>query len=138
MDFAAIIKIVSVVGVAAMIGAAWWAKIPRPTPALDAEGARGLLAVEFPDNPIEDLWIAADGGGAVARSGAEALVIYRAGDGYVARGLSWAQALVSPVTGGQVTFSFHDIAAPKARLAVSGINPWPPEHLGAHSEGLAA
>jgi hypothetical protein len=91
--------------------------------------------VEFPDNPINDLWIASDGGGAVARSGTEALVVYRAGDGYVARSLAWAAALASPVQGGRVQFSFGDFAAPKARLAVSGINPWPPEHL---IQGLAA
>ncbi|MDB5432177.1 MAG: hypothetical protein JWP35_3293 [Caulobacter sp.] len=135
MTWAQIIQIVSVAGVVAMIAAAWWAKIPRPTPELDPARARDLLAVEFPDNPINDLWIASDGAGAVARSGTEALVVYRAGDGYVARSLSWADALIAPVQSGHVRFRFGDFAAPRASLAVSGINPWPPQ---GHQAGLAA
>jgi hypothetical protein len=129
VTYTQIIQIVSVVGVGVMIAVAWWARIPRPTPDLDEAGARALLAVEFPDNPINDLWIASDGAGVVARSGTEALVVYRAGDGYVARCLAWAAALASPVQGGRVRFSFGDFAAPRAQLAVSGINPWPPEHF---------
>jgi hypothetical protein len=129
VGYAQIIQIVSVVGVGVMIAAAWWAGIPRPTPPLDDPAARALLAVEFPDSPVDELWIASDGGGAVARSGAEALVIYRAGDGYVARSLPWDDALASPVQSGQVRFSFGDVGAPRARLAVSGINPWPPQGL---------
>lgn len=134
MGYAQLVQIISVVGVAVMIGAAWWARIPRPTPDLDEARARTLLAEEFPDDPVDAVWIASDGAGAVGRSGRTALVVYRAGDAYVARSLPWSDALASPVSGGKVQFRFGEIAAPRARLAVSGINPWPPRHL----EGAAA
>lgn len=129
MDFATIIQIVSVAGVVVMIAAAWIARIPRPTAPLDEAGARTLLTVEFPGEPVDNLWIAAEGEGLVARSGQTALVIYRAGDGYVARSLPWDEAVAAPVRSGQVRFAFHDFAAPRARLSVSGINPWPPEEV---------
>jgi hypothetical protein len=58
--------------------------------------------VEFPDDRIEALWIAADGAGLVARSGDRALVAWRKGDGYVARDLPWAAALAATVAHGRV------------------------------------
>ncbi len=117
----------SFVAVAAMVAVAAWARIARPIAALDAASARELLHAEFPDHAIDDLWIAADGFGAIGRAGAEALVVYRLGDSWVARSLPWDRALAAPVRSGRVHLPIGDIAAPVARLAVSGINPWPPQ-----------
>ncbi|ATQ45021.1 hypothetical protein CSW64_14125 [Caulobacter mirabilis] len=109
-----------------MVAVAAWARISRATPPLDADAARGLLAAEFPDDVFEAPWIAADGGGAVARSGDRALVVYRLGDSWVARSLAWDAALAAPQRGGKVHMRLDDIAAPTAKLAVTGVNPWPP------------
>ncbi len=117
----------SFAAVALMVVIAAWARIARPTPPLDASAARSLLAAEFPDDPIGAVWLAADNAGAVAQSGEQGLVIYRLGDSWVARSLPWDKALAAPIRGGRVHFRFGDIAAPVARLAVSGVNPWPPE-----------
>lgn len=116
----------SVVGVAVMVAAAAWARIARPSGPLDADAARALIGAEFPDDAFETPWVAADGGGAVARSGDRALVVYRLGDSWVARSLAWDRALAAPQRGGKIHIRLGDIAAPIAKLAVSGINPWPP------------
>ena len=117
----------SFVAVAAMVAVAAWARIARPIAALDAASARALLADEFPDHAVTDLWIAADGFGAIGRAGAEALVVYRLGDSWVARSLPYDRALAAPVRNGRVQLPIGDVAAPTARLAVSGVNPWPPQ-----------
>jgi len=110
-----------------MIAVAGWARIARPVAPLDEASARALLAAEFPGLSTDVLWIAGDGAGAVARAGEEALVIYRLGDSWVARAMPWRLALVAPVRRGRVLLKLRDPAAPMARLAVSGVNPWPPE-----------
>jgi len=71
----------------------------------------------------------------IARSGEDALVLYRLGDSWVARAMPWRLALVAPVVRGKVLLKLRDPAAPMARLAVSGVSPWPPETPG---EALAA
>lgn len=126
---------VSAALVGLMIAVAGWARIARPFAPLDESAARTLLAGEFPGRVPERLWIAGDGAGAVARSGEDALVIYRLGDSWVARTMPWRLALVAPVRRGRVLLKLRDPAAPMARLAVSGVNPWPPE---TPSEALAA
>lgn len=132
LDKAVLIQfLVSAAAVAALVGLAGWARIARPTPPLEVEAARDLIAAEFPGRPIDGLWIAAKGEGAVARSADLALVVYRAGDAYVARSLDWNAALSAEVGGGFVHFRIADIAAPRAALSVSGINPWPPQALAA-------
>lgn len=118
-----------------MIIAAGLARIARPVAPLDESTARALLAAEFPDRTPDLLWIAGDGAGAVGRAGAEALVVYRLGDGWVARTMSWRTALGAPVKRGKVLLKLRDPAAPMARLAVSGVNPWPPHQA---EEALAA
>lgn len=129
----------SAVAVAFMVAVAGWARIARPTPPLDDAAARALLADEFPDHRPDAPWLAADGRGAVARAGEAALVVFRLGDGWVSRSLPWASALTAPVRGGKVHFKLDDPACPRARLAVSGVNPWPPAgRAGAQAETLAA
>ena len=126
---------VSAMLVAVMIGVAAWARIARPTAPLDETAARDLLAGEFPDMKPDYIWIAGDGAGVIARAGAEALVIYRLGDSWVARSMPWRLALLAPVHRGKVLLKLRDPAAPMARLAVSGVTPWPPQ---SPAEALAA
>jgi hypothetical protein len=114
----------SAVAVALMVAIAAWARIARPAPALDEPLARQLLADEFPGRPIERLWIAADGRGALARSGGSALVLCRMGDGMMARQLDWDQALRARYAGGRLTLELKDVGAPRAVIALAA---WPPE-----------
>jgi hypothetical protein len=123
LDKALLIQLLgSAVAVSLLIAIAAWARIARPTPPLDAEGARALLAQEFPDDPVDALWIAADGAGLVARSGERALVLWRKGDGYVARDTSWAAALAAKADNGRLKLKLADGAT---RLALNG-GAWPP------------
>ncbi len=119
----------SAVAVGLMVAVAAWARIARPTAPLDQAGAFALLAAEFPDHRPDFAWIAADGAGVIARDGETALVLYRLGDSWVARSLRWRDALNARVVRGTVRLKLRDPAAPVAKLAVSGINPWPPEAL---------
>lgn len=109
-----------------MVAVAGLARIARPTAPLDEASARALLAREFPDSVPDLVWIAGDAQGAVARAGETALIVFRLGDSWVARTLSWRQALAAPVVRGKVVLKLRDPAAPVARLAVSGVSPWPP------------
>jgi hypothetical protein len=108
---------VSLTSIGAMVALAAWARIPRPCATLDSNEARRLLAVEFPDLSIQGLWLASDG--AVARSGDQALVLFRLGDGYVSRAMDWSQALKARPAKNRLWFSFDDFAAPKAGLSLS-------------------
>lgn len=126
MDKALLIQLLgSAVAVSLLVAIAAWARIPRATPPLDADGARALLAVEFPDERIDALWIAADGAGLVARSGDRALVAWRKGDGYVARDLAWTAALAAKADKGFLLLKTAD-AAPRLALK-DGV--WPPPQL---------
>lgn len=126
LDKALLIQLLgSAVAVSLLVAVAAWARVARPTPPLDAEGARALLAVEFPDERIDALWIADDGAGLLARSGDQALVLWRKGDGYVARETAWATALAATVDKGRLKLKIGD-GAP--RLAVKdGV--WPPSEF---------
>ena len=117
----------SVTAIAVLVGLAAWARIARVTPPLDVAGARALLAEEFPDEPVDAVWIAADGTGVVARSGDQALVLWRKGDGYVARDTLWSQAAKAAVVDGRVRLKLGD-GSP--RLALSD-GAWPPRELAA-------
>jgi hypothetical protein len=128
LDKALLIQLVgSAVAVSLLVAIAAWARIPRPTPPLDAEGARALLAVEFPDDRIDALWIAADGAALVARSGDRALVAWRKGDGYVARDLPLGAALAAKADKGFIMLKTADSAP---RLALKD-GAWPPAELAA-------
>jgi hypothetical protein len=133
LDKALLIQLVgSAMAVALLVGLAAWARIARPTPPLDASIARALLAEEFPDDPVDAVWIAADGAGLVARSGQTALVLWRKGDGYVARDAPWTHVLATRVEGGRLRLALAD---DKPRLRVSG-EVWPPAEF-ASSEWAA-
>lgn len=117
----------SLVAILALVGLAAWAKIARPLPPLDEGEARRILADEFPDHPPSVVWVSGDGRGAVARAGETALIVYRAGDGYVARSLPWRElAMVRPAAG-RIDLRLGDFTAPRARLALAEGASWPPE-----------
>lgn len=114
--------------VAALVGLAAWARIARPLNPLDDATARFYLGEEFPGRPIERIWVATDGAGALARSGASALVLCRLGDAYVARQIPWAQAMAAAFRNGQITLDLADVAAPRAVITLPA---WPPADLAA-------
>lgn len=114
--------------VAALVGIAAWARIARPLNPLDDRTARFYLAEEFPERKVEQLWVATDGAGALARSGASALILVRLGDGYVARQIPWGQALAAAFRDGRITLDLADVAAPKAVIQLPA---WPPADLAA-------
>ena len=119
---------VSALAVAAMVALAAWAKIARPQAPLDEARARALFAEDFPDRTIEAVWVATDGAAALARSGDEALVLSRIGDGYTTRHLPWAEAAASAPRDGKLTLKLADVAAPRAVIALAA---WPPKDLAA-------
>lgn len=118
----------SAVAVSALVGLAGWARISRPVPSLDDARARAILSEEFPGRPIDAVWLDADGGGALAKSGASALVLIRVGDGYAARQISWAQALATGLRDGRIRMDLADAGAPRATLA---LDHWPPRDIAA-------
>lgn len=109
--------------VAILVAMAAWARIARPVAPLDEAAARALLAQEFPGRTVDALWVASDGAGALARSGALALVICQIGDGFAARQISWAQALAATFRNGHLTLDLGDVTAPRAVIALPS---WPP------------
>lgn len=113
----------SFAAVAVLVAVAAWAKIAKPMSPLSDARARALLADEFPGKVLDGLWIATDGRGALARSGASALVLCEVGDGYAARHIPWAQALAASFRDGVLRLDLADVAAPRARLAFDA---WPP------------
>lgn len=129
MDKALLIQLLgSAAAVALLVGLAAWAGVPRPAPPLDPAAARALLAQEFPDHPVvEALWIAADRAGAVGRADGLALVLWRKGDGYVARAAPWAEALDAAVARGRVRLRRVE-GSPRLAL---GDGAWPPHELAA-------
>ena len=114
--------------VAALVGLAAWARIARPLNPLDDRTARFYLGEEFPDRKVDQLWVATDGAGALARSGASALILVQLGDGYVARQIPWGQALSAAFRDGRITLDLADVAAPKAVIQLPA---WPPADLAA-------
>jgi len=129
VNAAALIQLaVSALAVAAMVGLAAWATRGRGAPPLDEAEARRWLADEFPGCAVDGLWLAADGKGAVARSGDQALVLTRMGDGYAARRLAWAKAATVRVKDGRVSIPLSDPGAPRAVLAIAA---WPPKEAAA-------
>lgn len=113
----------SLAAVALLVGLAAWAKISKPMTPLDDDRALKLLAQEFPGRTVERIWVAVDGRGALAKSGAAALVLCEVGDGYVARHIPWAQAISSSFRDGVVKLDLSDVSAPNARIALQS---WPP------------
>ena len=116
----------SMVAVAVLVGLAAWAKINKPAGPLDEAKARAILAYEFPGRRLDGVWVSADGGGALARSGGLALVLCQVGDGFAARQLPWAQAISASFRNGRLCIDLADVAAPKVHLAFQS---WPPNDL---------
>ena len=114
----------SAAAVAVLVGLAAWAKIAKPSSPLDEARARALLAEDFPGRKIDELWVAVDGKGALAKSGATALLLCELGDGYVCRQIPWAQALAASFKDGRITVNLADVGAPKAVIALTA---WPPK-----------
>lgn len=129
MDKAFLIQFTgSMTAVAILVALAALARIGRPSPGLDEARARTLLGEDFPDRNIDQLWIAREGRGALARSGACALVLIQVGDGYAARRLSWGQASSAMFRNGRLNIRLDEMAAPRAVLAFDN---WPPKDLAA-------
>lgn len=124
----------SFAAVALLVCLAAWAKIAKPMPPLDDARALKLLADEFPGRTVERVWVAVDGRGALAKSGAAALVLCEVGDGYVARHIPWAQAISSSFRDGVVKLDLSDVAAPNARIALQS---WPPSGDTPHDKRAA-
>jgi HAMP domain-containing protein len=118
----------SAAAVGALIALAAWAKIAKPVGPLDDHKARALLAEEFPTRTVDAVWIASDGCGALAKSGALALVICRVGDGFAARQIPWGQAVSATFKNGRLSVNLSDIAAPTATISLPS---WPPKDLAA-------
>ena len=126
MDKALLIQLGgSVVAVALLVAFAAWMGVARATPPLDPDAARALLALEFPDHKPDAVWIAADGSGLIAREGALALVLYRRGDGYVARDLPWSAVAALTPTNGRLAVKLSDA---RPVFAVND-DAWPPKEL---------
>jgi hypothetical protein len=121
----AIVFAASFVAVALLTGLAAWARIDRRPEPLTAQTARALMAEEFPGETVSDIWIAGGGQGAVGRAGERALVLFRVGDGYAARRLTWSAALAGEIASGALSLPAADAATPRIRLAL-GETSWPP------------
>lgn len=115
----------SIAAVVLLVALAAWLGVARPTPPLDADSARALLALEFPDHHPDAVWIAPDGAGLIAREGDLALVLYRRGDGYVARDLPWDNVAALKPTNGRLALRLSDA---RPVLAVKD-DAWPPKEL---------
>lgn len=127
MDRAFFIQLAaSGLAVAALVALAAWARIARPGSPLDEAQVRAILAEEFPGRVVETVWVAVDGKGALAKSGAAALVLCRIGDGHVARQIPWGQAIAASFRNGQISLNLADVAAPRAVISLPA---WPPKNL---------
>lgn len=115
----------SVVAVALLVAFAAWMGVARATPPLDPEAARALIALEFPDHRPDAVWISADGAGIIARDGARALVLYRRGDGYVARDLAWSAIAALKPEGRRLVIRLADA---RPVFAVED-DAWPPKEF---------
>jgi hypothetical protein len=118
----------SAAAVMVLVALAAWAKIAKPMSPLTDQRAEQLFAEEFPGRRLDRIWVAVDGRGALARSGASALVLCEVGDHYVARHIPWAQAVSASFRDGVLKLDLSDIAAPQARLALTA---WPPQDMAA-------
>jgi hypothetical protein len=118
----------STAAVAVLVGLAAWARIARPVGPLNQARAQEILAEEFPGRSLDQVWVATDGAGALARSGGMALVLCRVGDGFAARQIPWAQAVSSSFRSGRLRIDLSDISAPVATISLPS---WPPKDLAA-------
>ncbi len=123
-----LVTLASAVAILVLTGLSALLATPRPTPPLTVDSARARLAQEFPDSAVSGVWLDPSGHAAVARASMRALVLFRVGDGYVARDLAWSALASAERKAGQVVAVFGDFAAPRAILHLPPEAPWPP-HL---------
>jgi len=117
LDQAYIIQFaVSAIAIIVLALAAAWARIPRKIEPLDESSARAVIADELPDTPVERVWVDAAGQAAVAKSGSEAVVLFRVGDGFAVRQTLWSSLAKADARDGRLVIRFGDPAAPAARF----------------------
>ncbi len=104
-----------------LVGATAWASLSKPKPPLNETRARALFDEIFPDRRLDAVWVAADGKGAMAKSGALALVLCAVGEEFVGRRLPWASALASAFRTGQISVDLTDLSEPPAILALQAL-----------------
>jgi len=127
MDLNFLIKTAaSAVAIALLVALAAWAKIARPTPDLDEAAVRDLLAFEAPGAHLEAVWISADARSAVVRAGEQAFIVYRLGDGYVARSAPWTALANATSDSGAIDLRFAGVGGPGARFRLGEGVAWPP------------
>ena len=124
-----LVTLASAVAIFILTGLSALLATPRPTPPLTVDAARARLAQEFPDVAVSGVWLDPSGHAAVARASMRALVLFRVGDGYVARDLAWSALASAERKAGQVVAVFGDFAAPRAVLHPPPDAPWPPQLL---------
>ncbi len=117
---------VSAVAILIMAGLAWWLGVFRHPKALDEAQGRALLADEFPEARLGQVWLAADGRSMLARAGDEALILYCAGDGHVMRRAPWANVASGEVRGDRALVRLADRSAPRAAFRLGEGAVWPP------------
>ncbi|HEX6865754.1 MAG TPA: hypothetical protein VF122_00840 [Caulobacteraceae bacterium] len=104
----------SAIAIAVLTLIAAWARIPRATPKLDDASARAIIAEDEPDLALDHVWVDAAGLTAVAKAGAEGVVLFRVGDGFAVRTMPWAEVASAAASGDRAVIAFHDPGAPKA------------------------
>ena len=120
MDQADFVQVALSAGALSVLTAlAAWLKIAQPTPPLDEARVRQLLAEAFPGRVVEAVWVGAAGKGALAKSGAAALVVCAVRDGFACRKMPWALALSVAFKTGRLLVDLTDIDAPVAILSLA-------------------
>jgi hypothetical protein len=120
MDHANYVQLaLSAAALGLLLALAAWLKLSKPAPPLDEARARKLLAEAFPGRRLDAVWIGASGKGALAKSGAAALVVCAVGEGFVIRWMPWAQALAITFKTGRLTIDLADVDAPVAVLTLA-------------------
>ena len=121
MDQAYLIQFaVSAAAIVILALVAWWARIPRKVEPLTEASARALIAEELPDLRIDRVWVDTAGETAVARAGGEGVVLFRVGDSYAVREMSWAEVAHCRPAKGAAVFRFNDPGCPSAAFRLAG------------------
>lgn len=82
--------IASLLAIGLLVLVARWIGRPRPLNPRDADLARALFAQAFPDARPGGVNLAKDRNRAIARWGEDALLVHRAGDGWVCCPIPWS------------------------------------------------
>ncbi len=128
MSYAFLIQTaISLLLVTLLILVTLWARIPKPTPPLDQTSVLAMLADEYPQLQIDQVWIGPDGASALAAAGDQALTLSRLGDGYVSRSMPWAGLDAAQRHGARVAFHLPDPAAPNLHISWPPSMAWPPQ-----------